>query len=129
MALIRILLVLFVMAHGDSLAASLRATPEELVEEVALHLQLRDEQQARVRPVLLQHFATTQSILKEYGVDITVARRARLYPNELMALRQELLPLRTATDETMRAILDDAQWQLYERMRDERAARIRAHLR
>ena len=108
--------------------------PEELrqsLEEARTRLDLTDEQNEQVTPILRAEFEALQGILQEYGIDLRdrSAGAGRLGFRQLRRLQRDVNAVREQTLEDLEKVLTDEQLETYKEMREENQQAMRERLR
>ena len=101
------------------------------LEEARTRLDLTDEQNEQVRPILRAEFEALQGVLREHGIDLRDGSGGgnRLGFRQLRRLRRDLNAVREQTLEDLDEVLTDEQIETYKEMREENQQAMRERLR
>ena len=91
-------------------------------------LQLTEEQQVLVEPILMAHFEDSRAIMESYGFSPKGASGKKLDMRKMKAMSEELQPIRTQAERELSAVLTDQQMNEYRDIQDENRARMRREI-
>ena len=91
-------------------------------------LQLTEEQQVLVEPILMAHFEDSRAIMESYGFSPKGASGKKLDMRKMKAMSEELQPIRTQAERELSAVLTDEQMTEYREIQDENRAKMRGEI-
>ncbi len=109
-----------------SLSNEQREKINQRIEKIKVRLQLTEEQQKKVIPVLKEHRKARRAILKKYGINRKNSdQKPNLSFQQKLSLRKDLKNLQAKTKASLSTILSPKQMDEYDKIQEEWRKKLR----
>jgi hypothetical protein len=117
-------------AQADEVSDLMRARINAQIQESMEQLQLSEEQQEVVRPILEENFTKRLAVMAKYGLDPqSMMEGDRPGRRTLRRMRNDIDEVSKNTEEQLKTVLTDEQIDLWNEMEEERRSRMREQMR
>ncbi|MEO1080961.1 MAG: hypothetical protein AAFY29_15495 [Pseudomonadota bacterium] len=113
------------VAQEETVGEERRAQFAEYLEEMVARLELSEQQQADIEPIIRESVGKRQAIMESYGI----GNGERPNPRKLRGMRGEMQDLQQETRTELSEILTDEQMEEYLALQEERQEKMREEMR
>ncbi|MEM1189353.1 MAG: hypothetical protein AAGI72_12560 [Pseudomonadota bacterium] len=112
-------------AQEETVSEERRAQFTEYLEEMVTRLELSEQQQSDIAPIIRESLGKGRAIMESYGI----GNGERPRPRQLRGMRGEMQDLQQETQAELANILSDEQMDEYLALQEERQAKMREEMR
>ncbi|MEL7046521.1 MAG: hypothetical protein AAGL66_16135 [Pseudomonadota bacterium] len=112
------------MAQEEAVSEERRAQFTDYLEEMVARLELSEQQQTDIEPIIRESVGRRQAIMESYGI----GNGERPSPRKLRGMRGEMQDLQQETQAELSEILTDEQMDEYLALQEERQEKMREEM-